>query len=60
MSIRDWFAGPRAPYEFQALATYNAEVARGIVHTTEWQQEMAEEQRRFRLLRAATAHQAGR
>lgn len=34
-------------YEFEYLAVYNAEVARGIMHTPEWQQRMAEVQRRF-------------
>jgi hypothetical protein len=29
------------------LAAYNAEVARGIVHTDEWKAKMAELQRRF-------------
>jgi hypothetical protein len=35
------------PYEFQALANYNAEVARGLVHTDEYKTRMALEQRRF-------------
>jgi hypothetical protein len=35
------------PYRFQALATYNGERARGIVHTPEWQAKMAAEQKRF-------------
>jgi hypothetical protein len=35
------------PYEFAQLATYNAEVARGIVHTPEWKAKMAHEQERF-------------
>lgn len=34
-------------YEFSALARYNSEAARGIVHTPEWKAKMAEEQRRF-------------
>jgi hypothetical protein len=32
---------------WSALAQYNAEVARGLVHTAEWKAVMAEEQRRF-------------
>lgn len=36
-----------AEYEFWALATYNAERARGIVHTPEWTAAMAREQERF-------------
>lgn len=32
---------------FDVLATYNAERARGIVHTPEWADEMAELQREF-------------
>jgi hypothetical protein len=35
------------PYEFAQLAMYNAEVARGIVHTPEWKARMAHEQERF-------------
>lgn len=34
-------------YEFSALATFNAERSRGIVHTARWQQLMREEKRRF-------------
>lgn len=34
-------------YQFQALANYNAEVARGIVHTPEWEEYMRTEQQRF-------------
>lgn len=34
-------------YYWQQLATYNAERARGIMHTQEWQDRMAEEQRRY-------------
>lgn len=34
-------------YDFEALATYNAEVARGIVHTPEWVEKMRHEQDRF-------------
>jgi hypothetical protein len=32
---------------FEALARYNAEVARGLVHTPEWAAEMARVQRAF-------------
>jgi len=35
------------PYEFQDLAVYNSERARGIVHTEEWDQRMAIQQRLF-------------
>lgn len=35
------------PYEWNQLATYNAEVARGIVHTPEWVEKMRLEQERF-------------
>ncbi len=34
-------------YEFWALATYNGEKARGLVHTAEWQSKMRDEQKRF-------------
>lgn len=34
-------------YEFSALATYNAERSRGLVHTPRWHELMKEEQRRF-------------
>lgn len=37
----------KEPYEFNALAQYNAEVARGLVHTPEWKAKMANEQERF-------------
>lgn len=37
----------RAEARWQRLAVYNAEVARGIVHTAEWNALMAEEQRAF-------------
>lgn len=33
--------------ELNQLGTYNAERARGITHTAEWQQKMAELQQRF-------------
>jgi hypothetical protein len=35
------------PYEFAALARYNAECARGIVHTAEWDALMRVEQAAF-------------
>ena len=31
----------RMPGKFEALAVYNAEVARGIMHTPEWDARMA-------------------
>lgn len=34
-------------HRWDALATYNAEVARGLVHTPEWKAKMAEEQKLF-------------
>lgn len=33
--------------EVQMLGTYNSERARGLMHTPEWQQRMAELQHRF-------------
>ena len=38
---------PSEGYEFEALARYNAERARGIAHTPEWDALMASEQERF-------------
>jgi hypothetical protein len=38
---------PTEGYEFEALARYNSEIARGIVHTPEWDALMAQEQERF-------------
>lgn len=35
------------PFDVRDLAIYNAEVARGIVHTPEWKAKMAAEQERF-------------
>jgi hypothetical protein len=35
------------PEKFNALATYNAEIARGIVHTTAWEFRMAILQREY-------------
>jgi hypothetical protein len=40
------------PSEVEVLARYNAERARGILHTFEWQERMAELQRRFDEARA--------
>ena len=37
----------KMPYEFEALARFNAERARGILHTPEWIEEMAIQQERF-------------
>jgi hypothetical protein len=37
----------REPFEFMELATYNSEVARGLLHTPEWKAKMAAEQERF-------------
>jgi hypothetical protein len=37
----------RMPDKFHALATYNSEVARGIVHTAEWDDRMAALQAEF-------------
>ena len=34
-------------YRFWKLATYNAERARGILHTEEWQEKMSVEQALF-------------
>jgi hypothetical protein len=39
--------GAPIPDRFQVLATYNAECARGIVHTAEWDDRMAELQAEF-------------
>ncbi len=41
------FFADEQPYEFSDLATYNSEVARGIVHTDAWKARMAERQRLF-------------
>lgn len=38
---------PQEKYEFSALATYNSERSRGIVHTAKWKELMREEKRRF-------------
>ncbi len=35
--------------DFHSLATYNAEVSRGLVHTPEWKQEMAKLQHAYDL-----------
>lgn len=39
--------GPVMPAEFNPLAQYNGEIARGLVHTPEWQAQMAGLQKRF-------------
>ena len=42
------FRRRRRPWdEFTVLATFNSEVARGIVHTEDWRQRMEAEQARF-------------
>ena len=35
------------PDEFNVLARYNAELAQGLVHTSEWREHMATLQERF-------------
>lgn len=40
-------ADPLTTAEVEALAAYNGEVARGIMHTPEWTARMAELQARF-------------
>ena len=47
-------AARRMPPKFERLAQYNAERARGIAHTPEYDAEMAELQREFNELRTAT------
>jgi len=37
----------KMPDKFHALAQYNAEIARGIVHTAEWKHRMILLQREF-------------
>lgn len=45
---RRWWSRPDpCEYEFWALATYNAERHRGLVHTPEYEKRMASEQERF-------------
>ena len=39
--------GQLASWEVHRLAVYNAERARGILHTPEWQEEMSQLQRRY-------------
>ena len=41
------------------LATYNSEVARGIVHTDEWKARMAEQQQAFIVGQLAEADSKG-
>jgi hypothetical protein len=43
--MSDWHE--TMPAEFEPLAVYNAETTRGIVHTEEWRQRMADLQQRF-------------
>ncbi len=38
---------PEPVSEWWQLATYNAEVGRGLVHTRQWKEKMAVEQARF-------------
>lgn len=38
---------PLSPYELAALATFNAEVARGILHSEDWRRQMAALQARY-------------
>jgi hypothetical protein len=38
---------PTEEYRFAALAEYNTERARGIVHTEEWRKRMKKEQAKF-------------
>lgn len=49
----------RDPYEFDALATYNSEVGRGIVHTPEWVEQMRHEKARFDALQRSRAEREG-
>jgi hypothetical protein len=53
MSVFPTVLEPSDGYEFDALATYNSECARGIVHTPEWVALMESEQRRFEEKRRA-------
>ena len=47
-TIKQWLIGEKIPaIRWEVLGRYNAERARGIVHTKEWQEKMAEEQRAF-------------
>lgn len=46
-------------YRWEALARYNAEVARGLVHTPEWDWAMAVDQAAFDDEQAAKARAAG-
>jgi hypothetical protein len=47
------------PYRFAALAQYNSEVARGIVHTLPWVEFMRQEQRQFDMEMGAKAIERG-
>lgn len=46
-------------YEYEQLATYNAERARGIAHTATWRERMAAEQERFDREQEAFLHGEG-
>jgi hypothetical protein len=60
-TLRSWFRREPQPtlpdflqYELHLLATYNAECARGIVHTPEYDAQMRDLQRQFN--RAISRH----
>ena len=42
-----WTRKPKGEYRFAALAQYNTEKGRGIVHTEMWRRIMKEEQAKF-------------
>lgn len=44
----------RGPERWSVLSTYNAECSRGILHTAEWDELMAEEQRKYDEFRKAS------
>jgi len=47
-TIKQWLIGAEIPaIRWKTLGRYNAERGRGIVHTKEWQDKMAEEQLAF-------------
>jgi len=50
-----WKPTPRSVWAFDDLARYNAEVARGLVHTPEWAERMAAQQATFDRLYAQAA-----
>jgi hypothetical protein len=47
------------PSRFDKLATYNSEVGRGLVHTPEWREQMAELQREFHVWRFESTRLSG-